>query len=127
MVGREKQLDGLELQIFKVFSGDGSIVNVIGEAGIGKSRLIAELRSKEELKRVTLLEGRALSIGRNLSFNPIIEILKRIGGITEGDNELQVFQKMAQEIKTIHREAAFEITAFVAALMGIKAPQKYAE
>lgn len=75
MVGRDKELDRLEFQVMKAIHGEGSVVNVIGEAGIGKSRLIAELKKRDVMKRVTLLEGRAISIGKNLSFHPIIDLL----------------------------------------------------
>ena len=79
MVGRDDDLNKLELQVNKAASGEGSIVNVIGEAGIGKSRLIAELRNSSVMKRVTLLEGRAISIGRNLSFHPHYQPVKTLG------------------------------------------------
>ena len=86
MVGRGRDLNTLELQVNKAINGEGSIVNVIGEAGIGKSRLIAELRNSSVMKRITLLEGRAISIGRNLSFHPIINLLKLWARIKEEDN-----------------------------------------
>ena len=63
MVGKDTELNKLEFQIMKAINGEGSIVNVIGEAGIGKSRLIAELKNRDVMKRVTLLEGRAISMG----------------------------------------------------------------
>jgi class 3 adenylate cyclase len=65
MVGRDKELNKLELQVLKVIDGKGSIVSIIGEAGIGKSRLVAELKKHEVMKKVNLLEGRAISIGSN--------------------------------------------------------------
>jgi predicted ATPase len=65
-------LNRLELQVMKAINGEGSVVNIIGEAGIGKSRLMAELRRREVIQKVNLLEGRAISIGRNLSFHPLI-------------------------------------------------------
>jgi len=86
MVGRDNELNRLELQVMKAVNGEGSAVNVIGEAGIGKSRLIAELKKREVMKRVTLLEGRAISIGKNLSFHPIIDLLKQWAGIAEADS-----------------------------------------
>jgi len=46
MVGRESEMDRLELHVLKAKTGEGSIVNVIGEAGIGKSRIIEELKKK---------------------------------------------------------------------------------
>ena len=92
MVGRDRELDLLEFQVMKAIHGEGSVVNVIGEAGIGKSRLIAELKKREVMKRVTLLEGRAISIGKNLSFYPIIDLLKQWAGIGEGDAESASFE-----------------------------------
>ena len=73
IVGRDKDLDQLELQVMKAVNGDGSIVNITGiiEAGIGKSRLTAELKSRDVMKKVVLLEGRAVNTGRNLSFHPL--------------------------------------------------------
>jgi len=63
LVGREREMDKLEFQVLKAINNEGSIVNMIGEAGVGKSRLIAELINKEFMKKVTFLRGRALSIG----------------------------------------------------------------
>ena len=51
MVGRDRELDRLELQVMKVVNGEGSVVNIIGEAGIGKSRLMAELRRREVMQK----------------------------------------------------------------------------
>jgi predicted ATPase len=94
MVGRDKELDLLELQIMKAVTGEGSIVNIIGEAGIGKSRLVAELKNHDVMNRVTLLEGRAISMGRNLSFHPIIDLLKHWARINESDTEATAFDKL---------------------------------
>jgi len=72
MVGRDSELDSLELQVTKAINGQGSVVNIIGEAGIGKSRLVAELKRREVMKRVTLLESTVctgLNFGGGRTFN----------------------------------------------------------
>ena len=94
MVGRQAELDKLELQVIEVINGKGSIVSIIGEAGIGKSRLVAELKEKDEIGRVILLEGRATSIGRNLGFHPIIEILKKWASIQNSDTAIVSIRKI---------------------------------
>ena len=76
LVGREKEMDLLSLQVLRLINGTGGIVTVTGEAGIGKSRLLAELRLTAAVKKTILLEGRAISMGRSLSFYPIIDALK---------------------------------------------------
>ena len=127
MVGRDTELNKLEFQIMKAINGEGSIVNVIGEAGIGKSRLIAELKNRDVMKRVTLLEGWAISMGANLGYHLIIDLLKNWAQITEDDSEVAAFTKLESAIRTTYPEALGEILPFVATLMGIKLVGRYVE
>ena len=127
MVGRDKDLSKLELQVMKAINGEGSVVNVIGEAGIGKSRLVSELRNSPMMRQVTLLEGRAISIGRNFSFHPIIDLLKHWAQITEDDSEAVSLSKLETAIRNICRQDANEIFPFVATLMGMKLSGSYAK
>lgn len=127
MVGRDIELNKLELQINKLIDGDGSVINIIGEAGIGKSRLIAELKRRDVMKRVTFLEGRAISIGENLSFHPIINLLKHWAGIKEEDDSSAAISKLEKAIINVCKEDSDEIFPFVATLMGIKLFGRHAE
>jgi class 3 adenylate cyclase/tetratricopeptide (TPR) repeat protein len=127
MVGRDKELDRLELQVLKAVNGEGSVVNIIGEAGIGKSRLIAELKNREVMKRVTILEGRAISFGKNLSFHPVIDLLKHWAGISDDGSTANALNKLKLAIQAVHPKDADEIFPFVATLMGIKLQGRYAE
>ena len=96
----------------KAINREGSIINVIGEAGIGKSRLIAELKNRDVMKRVTLLEGRAISMGANLGYHLIIDLLKNWAQITEDDSEVATFTKLESAIRTTYPEALGEILPF---------------
>lgn len=127
MVGRENDLNKLELQVTKAIDGDGSVVNIIGEAGIGKSRIIAELKKSNVMKRVTLLEGRAISIGRNFSFHPIIDLLKNWVRISEDDSEASALAKLEKAVRGVTQDCADEIIPFVATLMGMQLTGRYAE
>jgi len=127
MIGRDNELDRLELQVMKVINGAGSIVNIIGEAGIGKSRLVAELKKREVMKKVTLFEGRAISIGRNLSFHPIIDLFKQWARIREDDGQATAFGKLQDMVRSLYPEEIGEVLPFVATLMGMKLSGRYAE
>lgn len=126
MVGRDRQFDKLMLQALKTLNGIGSIVTVCGEAGIGKSRLVAEVAKNLEEKRIALLKGRALSIGKNLSFHPIIDLIKNWVGIQEDDSGVESAYRLEKFIMNIYPEAANEIFPFVATLMGMKLAGEYA-
>ena len=127
MVGRDQDLTKLELQVIKAASGEGSVANVIGEAGIGKSRLIAELKNRDVVGRVTFLEGRAIFIGRNLNFYPIINLLKNWANIKEEDTPATALNKLETAIRSVCQEDTNEILPFVATLMGMKLSGRHAE
>ena len=127
LVGRENELNRLELQVMKAINGEGSIVNIIGEAGIGKSRLVAELKGREVMKRVDLLEGRATSIGANLSYHPIIDFFKQWAGISEDESSTSAFRKLETAVWNVYPEEADEILPFVATLMGMKLSGRHAD
>jgi serine/threonine protein kinase/tetratricopeptide (TPR) repeat protein len=120
MVGRQNQLDLLVNRLSNTIGGKGSIVSVVGEAGIGKSRLIAEFKRVEGIVEVILLEGRALSIGKNLSFHPIIDMIKTWAGVQELDSPEVTAEKVYRAIQEISFDSADEIFPFVATMMGIK-------
>jgi class 3 adenylate cyclase/tetratricopeptide (TPR) repeat protein len=127
IVGRDAELNKLELQVLKTVDGKGAIVNVIGEAGIGKSRLIAELKQSDLIKRISLREGRAISMGKGLSFYPIIDIYKNWAQIKEGDSDAVTVDKLEASIRSVSPLETDEILPFIATLMGIKLTGRYAD
>jgi predicted ATPase/class 3 adenylate cyclase len=120
MIGRDQELLKLELQALKAASGESSVVNVIGDAGIGKSRLVAELKKRKVAEGMRLLEGRAISIGKNLSFHPIIDLLRNWAQIREDDSEMVAAGKLEAAVLSVCPDQAEEVFPFVATLMGMK-------
>ena len=127
MVGRDEVFNTLKSHLHKVIKGRGAIVNVIGEPGIGKSRLIVELQKSEDTQKVAFLKGAASSIGKDLSYHPIIEILQKWALIKEEDSTEEALEKLEEVISTVDSEGATEILPFIATLMGLKLEGKYAE
>jgi class 3 adenylate cyclase/tetratricopeptide (TPR) repeat protein len=124
MVGRDDYLHQLETQVRKVINGQGSVINVLGEAGIGKSRLIAELKTSQFVQGVTFLEATSISIGKNLSFYPFIHLLRQWAGIGQDDSESQAYGKLEQATRAVNSEAAEGMVPFLATLMGLKLSEK---
>ena len=127
MVGRDSELNKLELQVAKVINGQGSVINIIGEAGIGKSRLFVEFKKLEIIKKAMLLEGKSISIGISLPFHPIAGFLKNFAKITEDDIENMALGKLESAIREANRDEADEIFPFIALLMGMTLSGKHLE
>jgi len=94
--GREKEFSLLEQCLDKVKSGHGQVISVVGEAGVGKSRLLLEFRKSVANENISWLEGRCLSFGKSISYLPIIEILKKAFHIEETDNEDDIIRKIEE-------------------------------
>ena len=58
----------------------------MGEAGVGKSRLLYEFRKAVANEDISFLEGKCLSYGRGVAYHPIIDILKSNFGIEDSDS-----------------------------------------
>lgn len=86
-VGREKELELIKDSLEKIKEGRGQIVCIIGEAGIGKSRLVYELKSMIRDDAINYLEGHCISYGSLFSYLPIIEIIKNNFSIDDKDDD----------------------------------------
>ncbi|MFC1896137.1 adenylate/guanylate cyclase domain-containing protein [Thermodesulfobacteriota bacterium] len=75
-VGRERELELLLDGFERAKSGRGQAFSIMGEAGVGKSRLLYEFRKAVTNEDATFLEGKCLSFGRGVAFHPILDILK---------------------------------------------------
>ncbi|MBA4156174.1 MAG: tetratricopeptide repeat protein [Gemmatimonadetes bacterium] len=81
--GREAELATLRRCLADVLQGEGQFATIIGEAGIGKSRLLHEFRNKLDGERASLLVGRCQSYGGGVAYLPFIEILRTGLGLGE--------------------------------------------
>ena len=66
----------------------------MGEAGVGKSRLLYEFRKAVANEDILFLEGKCLSYGRGVAYHPIIDILKSNFGIEDGEADSDVTEKV---------------------------------
>jgi class 3 adenylate cyclase/tetratricopeptide (TPR) repeat protein len=97
-VGRKNSMAVLLGVFDKVTSGTGQVVGVVGEAGVGKSRLLLEMRNMLPQGEYTYLEGRCLQYGGSMPYLPLLDILRSYLDIKEGDREFLIKKKMEEKI-----------------------------
>lgn len=77
LVGRVAEIESLRTAVTELADGRGQVVSVMGDAGLGKSRLVAELRrSASEQDGLMWLEGRSLSYETDTPYAPFRDILQ---------------------------------------------------
>ena len=86
-VGRDAELGRLLVLFHEVRAGQSRIVTVIGEAGIGKSRLLLEFKHRIGNLRVRWFVGRCVPYGRSTPYRPIVEILRAMLDFEGDDSE----------------------------------------
>jgi hypothetical protein len=99
-VGRERELRLLGECFEMARAGHGQVVMIAGEAGVGKSRLLGELRRRLG-RSATWIEGQALSFGRSAPLHPIVAMLRRVFRIEDGDPEAVVVDKIEAGVQRV--------------------------
>src|SRR6478735_1180172 len=81
LTGRSDQSSTLSAELENTMKGDGRVVGVVGEAGIGKSRLCFEFAESCRGKGIRVFEARVLAHGRATPFQPVLELLRDYFGL----------------------------------------------
>jgi tetratricopeptide (TPR) repeat protein len=91
----------LEGALEQAASGRGQVVNVVGEPGIGKSRLLYELRHAGAAAATGFLEGRCLSYASAIPYVPVVDIVRQACGITERDSAATIRQRVTTALARV--------------------------
>jgi len=112
-IGKKRELeillDGFEMSK----SGRGRAFSIVAEAGVGKSRLLYEFRKAVASEDVTFLEGKCLSYGRNMTYHPIIDILKSEFKIEIDDGDAETRQKVINSLSRLGVDEASTLPYFL--------------
>jgi class 3 adenylate cyclase/tetratricopeptide (TPR) repeat protein len=103
-VGRERELELLMDGFERAKEGSGQALSIMGEAGVGKSRLLHEFRNALANENITFLEGRCLVYSRGEAYHPIIDTLKSNFDIREGDSDERIREKVRSGLKLVEVE-----------------------
>ncbi len=133
LVGRQAELRALQEAVERLKAGVGGIVTIVGEAGIGKSRLVAELwaesanvstklnTSQQISKSVNLqwVEGRCLSYGTCIAYLLWVDVLRRLLGMTAEDPPVAVRDALRERAQALCPERQKEVYSCLARLMAL--------
>ncbi|OLE47968.1 MAG: hypothetical protein AUG01_08805 [Candidatus Rokubacteria bacterium 13_1_20CM_2_69_58] len=118
-VGRDQDLQLLLSRLAAATRGRGQVVGIVGEAGIGKSRLVFELRQRLRGEEVTYLRGRCLSYGSAVPYLPLVDILRHAFRITEADGPERVRERVHAGLRELEIEPD-EAAPFLLRLFGVR-------
>jgi class 3 adenylate cyclase/tetratricopeptide (TPR) repeat protein len=95
-VGRKESMKMLLDCYTKANEGTGQVIGIVGEAGVGKSRLLIEMKKNIPQENYEYIEGRCLQYGRSILYLPILDIIRSVFKIKDDDQEFIVKRRIKE-------------------------------
>jgi hypothetical protein len=103
--GRDRELAELQRALEVAADGEGQVVGVAGDPGLGKSRLALEF-CRLAGPYAAVLEGRCLSYGASIAYLPLFELVRNACGIAAGDSPNQAGTKIELKFKALELDVS---------------------
>ena len=116
LVDRASHLQRLDEVARTIPRGQGQILAVVGQPGIGKSRLVFELTHSLPVARWLVLESGGVPYGKGTSYLPIIGLIRRYFRITDGDTQREIRERVTGKVLTLDRALEPTLPALLALL-----------
>lgn len=118
MIGRNKEFAKLQKAVDALQErGEGQLALIIGEAGIGKSRLTAELRAATDPQFVSIFEGRSLTYRKSISYWIFMDVLRNYLGVTEETPQEIVEEKLRTRVTALLGASASKTLPYLQRLL----------
>ncbi|MGA8050152.1 MAG: adenylate/guanylate cyclase domain-containing protein [Burkholderiales bacterium] len=115
-VGRDPELTHLIRAQEQARSGRGQVVAIVGEAGVGKSRLYHEFTHSPRVQGWLVLEASAVSHGKTISYLPLIDLLKAYCKLEDRDDHRALREKVTGKLFTLDESLKPYLSAFLGLL-----------
>ena len=117
-VGRAYELATLHTLLAQAADGQGQVVGIVGEPGMGKSRLLYEFRHSLAPQRVTVLEGHCLSYGDATPYVPVLDLVRQHCGLIETDDVETITAKVVHRLYEAEMDGQEE-AVYLLRLLGV--------
>jgi tetratricopeptide (TPR) repeat protein len=115
-VGRETDITALAQALARAGTGRGQVVATVGEAGVGKSRLLYEFILSPRTQGWRVLEAASVSYGNTTPYFPVVDLLKRYYHLDERDDPRTVQAKITGQVLTLDEALQDTLPALLALL-----------
>jgi class 3 adenylate cyclase/tetratricopeptide (TPR) repeat protein len=100
-VGRQAELAALHRALEQAGAGHGQVVASVGEAGVGKSRLVYECLHSHRTQGWLVLESASVSYGKATPYGPVLDLLKRYAHVEDRDDTRTIRAKVTGQVLTL--------------------------
>jgi class 3 adenylate cyclase len=124
-VGRQPEIEALGQALARAAAGHGQVVALVGEAGVGKSRLVYEFVHSHRTRDWLLLESASVSYGKATPYFPVIDLLKNYCKIDGHDDMRTIRAKLTGQVVTLDEAFHEAIPALLMLLEALPADSPF--
>ena len=122
LVGRKVEMVELVEAVENLKDGKGRIIFICGDAGTGKSRLVADFKSNLDLGQIQWIEGHSYAYSQNIPYFPLIDLLNRVFQIKENDPPEMLREKVESGVKLLVGEKD-DVVPYIGGLFSLNYPE----
>ena len=124
-VGRQPELEALQQALARAGAGQGQVVALLGEPGVGKSRLVYEFLHSHHTQGWLRLESSSVSYGKATAYLPVCDLLKAYCHIEDRDDLRTVRAKITGQILTLDEALQDTVPAVLALFEALPADSPF--
>lgn len=115
-VGREAEIEQIRQALARTAAGHGQVVAIVGEAGVGKSRLVWEVMHSHRTEGWLMVHTSAVAYGKAAPYLPVIDLLKEYFQVEDRDDHRRISEKLTGKLLTLDRALEPTLPALLALL-----------
>jgi predicted ATPase/class 3 adenylate cyclase len=115
-VGRDAETEQLRKALEQARQGHGQVVALVGEPGVGKSRLFYEFMHSHRTEGCLIIESGSVSYGKATPYLPVIDLLKAYFKIQDRDTQRDIREKITGKLLTLDKAMEPTLPAFLSLL-----------
>jgi class 3 adenylate cyclase/tetratricopeptide (TPR) repeat protein len=115
-VGRSAEMEQIRDALGRASTGRGQVVAVVGEPGVGKSRLFWEFTHSHHVRGWSIVQSTSVSYGEATAYLPVIDLLRGYFQIEARDNARQLRERITGKVRSLDRALEPTLPAFLALL-----------
>ncbi len=124
-VGRQSEVEALQQALERAGAGHGQAVAIVGEAGVGKSRLVYEVIHSHRTQGWLVLESASVSYGKGTPYFPVLDLLKRYTHVEEGDDIRTIRARVTGQVLSLDEALQETVPAFLWLLEALPAEHPF--
>jgi class 3 adenylate cyclase/tetratricopeptide (TPR) repeat protein len=109
-VGRAEEMATLEAAMDRAVAGEGQAIGIVGEAGVGKSRLCHEFAERVRSRGIAIYEAQGQAHAKSIPFLPVLQVLRSYFGIEERDSDQEAREKVAGRLLLLDESFGEDLT-----------------